>query len=203
MSQRLLTTLTAKMAKHRRPDDNEDRRLRTVLIVTLIVLGIAWLALVVGRVHAATGTAAFATGPTKLTQRASRAAVRQQILPAKPVPKGLYVAQQALRQVGKPYVWGSKGPNAFDCSGLTRWAWQQAGIQIGLDTYSQVTQGISVPPSQVQPGDLIFPQGSFNNRGPGHVQLAISATQVVEAPGKGMAVRVIPMPNSYVAKRIQ
>ena len=190
------------MAKHRRPESDEDHRLRTVLIVTLIVLATAWLALVVGRVNAAVSTAEFATGPNRPSP-VSRSEPRPQILPAKPKSKGLYVAQQALLQVGKPYVWGSKGPNAFDCSGLTRWAWQQAGVQLGLDTYSQVRQGVSIQPAQVQPGDLIFPQGSFNNRGPGHVQLAVSATQVVEAPARGMAVRVIPMPKSYVAKRIQ
>lgn len=115
-------------------------------------------------------------------------------------PGGVAVAA-ALSKRGTPYVWGAKGPNDFDCSGLTAWAWRQAGVQLGPDTYSQVNQGIPVPPGEVRPGDLIFPTAEFDGRGPGHVQLAISATEVVHAPQTGDVVRIAPMPVSYVARR--
>lgn len=120
---------------------------------------------------------------------------------ARPVP-GLVAAKAALSKRGVLYLWGAKGPNRFDCSGLTQWAWRQAGVRLGEDTYAQVTQGEPVDYGQpVRPGDLIFPTGSFNRRGPGHVLLAVSSTQAVEAPARGMPVRVVPLPPSYVARR--
>ena len=72
-------------------------------------------------------------------------------------PAGVAVAAALSRQ-GAPYVWGAKGPNRFDCSGLTQWAWRQAGMQLGGDTYAQIKDGVPVPPGQVRAGDLIFPE---------------------------------------------
>jgi len=53
----------------------------------------------------------------------------------------------------------------------------------------------------VRAGYLIFPKYAFGSGGPGHVQLAISATEVVHAPQSGDVVRVAPMPSAYVARR--
>lgn len=114
---------------------------------------------------------------------------------------GEVAARAALGKRGRPYVWGAKGPNTFDCSGLTGWAWRQAGVALGPDTYTQIHQGVPVPPGQVRAGDLIFPKDCFDARGPGHVQLAISPTEVVHAPQPGDVVRIAPMPSSYVARR--
>ena len=114
---------------------------------------------------------------------------------------GEVAVRAALAKLGRPYMWGAKGPNSFDCSGLTGWAWRQAGIQLGADTYQQIHDGIAVPRGQVQAGDLIFPRDSFDAAGPGHVQLAISPTQVIHAPQPGDVVRIAPLPSSYVARR--
>ena len=75
-------------------------------------------------------------------------------------------AAAALSMRGHQYVWGSKGPNTFDCSGLTYWAWSQAGYNIGLSTSDQAHAGmpISCRLSDIhgtsttcwQAGDLIF-----------------------------------------------
>lgn len=112
------------------------------------------------------------------------------------------MVQIALTKVGTMYSWGAKGPNNFDCSGLVQWSWKQVGVNLGEDTYTQIKQGKPVAPEQVQAGDMVFPMAEMGSRGPGHVQLAISTTQVVEAPGRGMPVRVIPMPSSFVARRV-
>jgi cell wall-associated NlpC family hydrolase len=118
-----------------------------------------------------------------------------------PAGAGGAAAAAALSKRGTPYVWGAKGPEQFDCSGLTQWAWARAGVRLGPDTYTQVTQGVPVAPGDVRAGDLIFPKDSFDSRGPGHVQLAISPTEVVHAPQTGDVVRVAPMPSAYVARR--
>ena len=116
-------------------------------------------------------------------------------------PLAQMAVKAALTKQGTPYVWGAKGPKVFDCSGLTQWAWGQAGVTLGPDTYTQIMQGVPVAPGDVQAGDLIFPKGSFDSRGPGHVQLAISPTEVVHAPQTGDVVRIAPMPKDFVARR--
>jgi len=121
-----------------------------------------------------------------------------------PAGPGGAAVEAALSRRGSPYVWGAKGPSSFDCSGLTQWSWGKAGVQLGGDTYSQINEGIPVPPGEVRAGDLIFPKSSFGEGGlpgPGHVQLAISATEVIHAPQTGDVVRVAPMPSAYVARR--
>ena len=121
-----------------------------------------------------------------------------------PGEPGAGAAQAALSRLGRPYVWGAKGPNSFDCSGLTQWAWRQAGVQLGNDTYSQMREGVAVPAGQVRAGDLIFPLDAFGEGGrggPGHVELAISDHQVVHAPTSGDVVKVAPLPGRYIARR--
>lgn len=120
---------------------------------------------------------------------------------AVPAGPGAAAVAAALTRRGDPYVWGAKGPNRFDCSGLTQWAWRQAGVQLGGDTYAQIQDGVAVPPGQVRAGDLIFPTDDFDGHGPGHVQLAVSANEVIHAPQSGDVVRLAPMPSSYVARR--
>ncbi|MGH3547118.1 MAG: C40 family peptidase [Pseudonocardiaceae bacterium] len=89
----------------------------------------------------------------------------------------------ALTQVGKPYVWGAKGPNAFDCSGLVQAAWAAAGIAISAGTTSQVHNGTPVPSlHQAQPGDLLFIPGSLGTAAnPGHVGMYAGEGLVVNA----------------------
>jgi cell wall-associated NlpC family hydrolase len=121
-----------------------------------------------------------------------------------PGEPGQGAVKAALSKLGRPYVWGAKGPNNFDCAGLTQWAWRQAGVQLGPDTYTQIKEGAPVPPGQVRAGDLIFPMDSFGSggkSGPGHVQLAISDHQVVHAPTSGDVVKIAPLPGRYIARR--
>lgn len=173
------------------------------LFIAAGVLGTAWTTLAVGHGRAAESVTAFTAGTMRLdmpdeTVRASRVNYRKAIIPPPPEvikPISELAVQIALTKLGVPYVWGSKGPNTFDCSGLTQWAYKQEGISIGPDTYTQIKQGTAIPPNQVKPGDLIFP--SLH-----HVQLAISSTQVIEAPGRGMTVRIVKIPGNFQARRI-
>lgn len=90
----------------------------------------------------------------------------------------------ALSRIGDPYVWGATGPNQFDCSGLTQWAYKQAGVSLPRSTYSQIDVGQSVSESELQPGDLIF----FNSDS--HVGMYIGGGKVVHAPTEGENVKV-------------
>jgi cell wall-associated NlpC family hydrolase len=87
------------------------------------------------------------TAPAPHTVLAARVDPRAASAPAG--PGGAAVAA-SLSKRGAPYVWGNKGPNVFDCSGLTQWAWAQAGLRLGPDTYTQVDQGVPVAPGDVR-----------------------------------------------------
>jgi cell wall-associated NlpC family hydrolase len=101
----------------------------------------------------------------------------------------------ALSRLGRPYVWGATGPDRFDCSGLVQWAYAQAGVPLHRTTYQQIHDGLPVSPSQVRPGDLVFPHA-------GHVQMAIGGNLVVEAPQPGGSVQISRMGPSVAIRRL-
>ncbi len=100
----------------------------------------------------------------------------------------------ALTRLGSPYVWGATGPDRFDCSGLVKWAYAQAGVPVRRTTYEQIVDGVVVPRAQVRPGDLVFPHT-------GHVQLAIGNNLVIEAPYSGATVRISPLGPAVAIRR--
>ena len=93
--------------------------------------------------------------------------------------------------IGAPYVFGSADPSVgFDCSGLTSWAWSQAGVYIPHSSASQYSSLPHVPLGSVQPGDLIFYYSPIS-----HVALYIGGGQIVHAthPGADGAVHIDSM----------
>ncbi|HEX5937024.1 MAG TPA: NlpC/P60 family protein [Actinomycetota bacterium] len=99
--------------------------------------------------------------------------------------------QAALSVLGTHYVWGSASPSGgFDCSGLTSWAWAQAGVYIPHSSAAQYSSLPHVPLGSVQPGDLIFYYSPIS-----HVALYIGGGQIVHArnPGPGGEVQVSSM----------
>jgi cell wall-associated NlpC family hydrolase len=96
-------------------------------------------------------------------------------------------------QLGKPYQWGGTGPDAFDCSGLVMAAYRAGGINIPRTSQAQWAWGPQIPPSQVQPGDLVFFAGSDGTvTTPGHVGLVIGGGLMIEAYAIGFPLRVAP-----------
>jgi peptidoglycan DL-endopeptidase CwlO len=93
----------------------------------------------------------------------------------------------ALSKQGDPYVWGATGPNSFDCSGLTQWAYKQAGVSLPRSTYSQVAVGTSVSEANLQPGDLMFFYSDYSHEG-----IYIGNGNMVHAPQSGESVKVMP-----------
>ena len=89
----------------------------------------------------------------------------------------------ALRKQGSPYVWGAKGPDRFDCSGLVQWSYEQAGVSLPASTRSQVSVGRKVSESDLRPGDVIFYYGSAS-----HDAIYIGGGKVVHAPTEGQTV---------------
>ncbi len=93
--------------------------------------------------------------------------------------------QAALSQVGKPYEYGAAGPNSYDCSGLTMWAWQHAGVSLPHSSRMQYAATTRISRDQLQAGDLVFYGSPIH-----HVAMYLDGTRVVEAPYTGANVRV-------------
>ncbi|MDK1475543.1 NlpC/P60 family protein [Streptomyces sp. 549] len=135
-------------------------------------------------------------------ERASRSGTRPDgVLPdASQAPSGRAGAAVAAARgaVGRPYVWGAAGPSAFDCAGLTQWAYAQAGVSVPRTSQGQAHAGRRVPLSQAQPGDLVVYRGDAS-----HVAMYVGNGQVVHAPYPGAQVRYDPvnmMPVSAVSR---
>jgi cell wall-associated NlpC family hydrolase len=94
----------------------------------------------------------------------------------------------AMSQRGVPYVWGGDTPGVgFDCSGLTMWAWGQAGVSLPHSAAAQYDDTEHVPLGDMEPGDLIF----YDEGGViGHVTMYIGGGQMVQAPETGEDVQV-------------
>jgi cell wall-associated NlpC family hydrolase len=99
----------------------------------------------------------------------------------------------ALAQLGSPYEWGAEGPDTFDCSGLTSFAYQAAGVTIPRVSRAQFAAYGRVRPvarTALVPGDLVF--FATNPGDPGtihHVGMYIGRGLMVEAPHTGAVVR--------------
>ncbi|WP_079143825.1 C40 family peptidase [Streptomyces luteocolor] len=105
-----------------------------------------------------------------------------------PSRQGGEALDYAVRQIGRPYVWGAEGPDAFDCSGLTSQAWAHAGRTIPRTSQEQWAELPRIPLSELRPGDLVvyFPKAT-------HVALYLGDGKVVQAPRPGSRVKVSPI----------
>lgn len=102
--------------------------------------------------------------------------------------QGYAALQSALTKVGSPYSWGATGPGSFDCSGLTSWAFAQAGVSIPRSSSAQSGSGTAVSRADLQPGDLVFFYSPVS-----HVGIYAGNGMVVHAPTYGQGVKVAPM----------
>jgi cell wall-associated NlpC family hydrolase len=111
------------------------------------------------------------------------------VVPAAPAPAPNAGAQAAvdaaLSQVGKPYQWAAAGPDSYDCSGLTMWAWARAGVALPHNSGMQYAATPRVDRPDWRPGDLLFFGSPIH-----HVGMYIGNGQMVEAPYTGAQVRV-------------
>jgi peptidoglycan DL-endopeptidase CwlO len=111
--------------------------------------------------------------------------------PAPNVPasgRAAIAVKAALSKIGAQYVYGTAGPNTFDCSGFTSWAWAQAGVSLSRSSRAQAAQGTRVSVSQLQPGDILFYDSPVS-----HVAMYIGDGMVVHASNPRTDVTTAPM----------
>jgi cell wall-associated NlpC family hydrolase len=127
------------------------------------------------------------------------AAAAPKAAPARPAPPAIDVpptspgaaiaVRAALSQVGVPYVFAAAQPGVgFDCSGLTMWAWAQAGVSLPHFAAAQYNSLPHVPADQLQPGDLVFFYSDL-----GHMGMYVGNGMFVHAPRTGDVVKVSPL----------
>lgn len=105
-----------------------------------------------------------------------------------PNERAAIAVRAALTQLGVPYQWGGNTPGAgLDCSGLTHWAYGQAGIGIPRLADEQ-TIGQKVAESDLQPGDLVVWSG--------HVAMYVGDGKMIEEPHTGDVCHIVPLRTS-------
>ena len=160
-------------------------------------------AVAVGRVAAAADSGAGASGTSGTTSAAgagTAVAAAPPVTDAPPAPPARQSGSAASTaiaaaqaEIGKPYVYGAAGPDTFDCSGLTQWAYAKAGIALAHYTGSQWGSGRHVSRDELQPGDLVFFYSDLH-----HVGLYIGGGQMIDAPHSGAFVRQEALFSEYM-----
>lgn len=82
---------------------------------------------------------------------------------------------EARTHTGKRYVYGSAGPNTFDCSGFTGYVYKQFGYKLSRSSRDQYSNGIPVDISNLRPGDLVFFTSPRSGKAVGHVGMVVEA----------------------------
>jgi cell wall-associated NlpC family hydrolase len=139
------------------------------------------------------GCLAAATAPAGYATRVLAWAARYADPTQPSGPAATVAVQAALGQLGVPYQWGGQTPGlGFDCSGLSQYAYGQAGLLLPRTAQAQYDAGPLLPHgAAAQPGDLVF----FGTRPTSvtHVGLALGDGRMVDAPHTGAQVRVEPI----------
>jgi len=97
---------------------------------------------------------------------------------------GADALRAAATKLGRPYSWGAGGPNSFDCSGLTSWAFKQVGITLPRSSSAQSTVGKAVAWDELRPGDLVFYYSPVS-----HVGIYAGGGKMINAPQSGDVVK--------------
>lgn len=101
---------------------------------------------------------------------------------------GQQIVDAARSKIGAPYVYGASGPDSFDCSGLTSWAYSQVGKSIPRTSQAQSSSGTPVAQGDLQPGDIV----SFYD-GASHVGIYSGNGMIVHASTESVPLSEVPM----------
>ena len=119
-----------------------------------------------------------------------------------PAPSlGAQIAATAMKYLGAPYAWGGTSPSGFDCSGFVYFvANQVTGGGFPRDMASQAAAGVQVDPSDLQPGDLVFQQNTYQ-WGLSHAGIYLGNGQFISAENPGTGVAIANLWDSYWGPR--
>lgn len=110
------------------------------------------------------------------------------------------IVDLAATLIGRPYVWGAEGPNAFDCSGLTQYVYQEFGIYLPRRAISQSTIGDPAG-RRLERGDLLFFSTDSRQSLVTHVGLYEGSGMMIEASKRYGRVRRDSLSDPYWVQR--
>lgn len=110
------------------------------------------------------------------------------------------VVRAARAQVGVPYRYGGESPRGFDCSGLVRYAYRRAGIDIPRTSHEQLRYARRISMRWLRPGDELFFRVS--RRGSLHVGIYVGHGRFIHAPSSGERVSYASLNNPYWRRRV-
>lgn len=117
-----------------------------------------------------------------------------------PSSKVSSVLDVAKKQLGKPYKWGSSGPNAFDCSGLVYYSYKNgAGVNLPRSSREQSKVGKSVSKNQLQAGDLVF-FATGGGSSISHVGIYMGENKFIHATQPGDVMKIDSMKSAYYTR---
>jgi cell wall-associated NlpC family hydrolase len=152
--------------------------------------------------HAPSAAQPFAVAAAVVADGARQDALAARLLNAAPgsvhglvpAPAALKALAFAFAQIGRPYLWGGTGPQAYDCSGLTQQSYRHAGLVIPRTSAEQATVGTPVRLADLIPGDLIFYAHDVHNASTiHHVAMYAGDGMLVHAPQTGQFVHLSPV----------
>lgn len=112
--------------------------------------------------------------------------------------KGQKIADFAKSLVGKPYRYGSTGPNSFDCSGFVVYVYKNFGINLPRTSQAQAYVGERVSRNNLQPGDLVF-SNTYSSLS--HVGIYIGNGKFVHAANSDTGVAISSLNEGYYNSR--
>lgn len=111
--------------------------------------------------------------------------------------RGARAVAAARAMLGTPYRYGGQDASGFDCSGLVRYAYARAGLDVPRVTTEQYAAYPRVAHSQLRPGDLVFFDGL------GHDGIYAGDGRFIHAPSAGDVVKVSRLDGSWYAERYE
>lgn len=107
------------------------------------------------------------------------------------------IVSYAKKLIGTSYVWGGTSTSGFDCSGYVQYVCRQFGISLNRTANAQMSNGYSVSSSNLQPGDLVFFNGTYATSGASHVGIYIGNDQFVHASSARGCVVISDLWSNY------
>ena len=115
-------------------------------------------------------------------------------------PSGAAIVQYAKTFLGYRYVYGTAGPNTFDCSGFVQYVYKHFGYSLSRSSGTQANDGVAVSKSNLQPGDVLIFRDTSNSR-IGHVGIYIGDGQFIHASNSRTGVIISSLSTSAYQKR--
>lgn len=115
---------------------------------------------------------------------------------------GSDIAAYAMQFVGVPYVYGGASPSGFDCSGFTRYVFAHFGVKLAHGATPQLNNGVEVSRDNLQPGDLVFFQGTYaTSAAASHCGIYIGDGQFIHSASSGnRGITISSLNDSYYSR---